>query len=430
MGQTTVEEAGGAAPAPASWTPIDPVLRFVAWVERRLARLTTGRWWAWKVVALATAVGMLLAGPPIGGAAPESSPLWRYVLDNSGPQLFDPDVPLDQHVGNLTFRVFPRLLGAGFGFEHQWQFLLVQFLFGLAFLWAAAKLFDEVLRSRVLAALLTIGTATIWAGATAWLENRGLFDAIAISLLALAMVARRPWVALPLALAAGFTDERAVIALPMVVLWQVMRPEPEPADVGDADADADVDADRADAIEPRSEAVTTRWRWRALLRPTPLVLMAALLIHFGIRTWLKHRYGLHENRNRYPENPFTQIRNYPNGLWGAFEGLWILVVAGVATFVHRRQWTEAVLVVLAGGASLTAGVSVVDISRAIAYAWPMVPLAMLGLVGIARPAVRTLIWLAVAVCVIWPMVYTAGDQTVDWSYPAPLVVVLNLPGVG
>jgi hypothetical protein len=420
---TTVEDTGGGGTA-ASWTPIDPVLRFVAWTERRLAGLATGRRWTWKVVVLAAAIGMFLAGPPLGSIPSDGEGLWPTVIGNSGPRLFDPSVPRVGQAGNLTFRVFPRLIGAALGFEHVWQFLLVQFLFGILLLWAAAKLFDEVLRSRVLAALLTIGTATIWGGATAWMETRGLFDGIAISLLGLAMVARRWWVALPLAIAAGFTDERAVIALPLVVCWQVMRPEQEAAE------DAAAESAPSDGVDARSEAVTTPWRWRGLLRPTPLLLMSAVLIHFAIRTWLKHRYGLHENEDRYPENPFTQIRNYPNGLWGAFEGFWILVVAGVASFVHRRQWTEAVVIVIGAGASLTAGVSVVDISRAVAYAWPAVPLALLGLVGIARPAVRTLVWFAVALCVVWPMVYAAGDQTVDWYYPAPLVVLLNVPGVG
>ncbi|MGN6693827.1 MAG: hypothetical protein ACTHN0_06580, partial [Aquihabitans sp.] len=292
MQDTTVEDTGGATAA-TSWTPIDPVLRFAAWAERRLARLTSGRWWTWKVVALSLVVGMFFAGPPLGGLPGDREGLWPTVIDNSGPRMFDPNVPLTGHAGNLTFRVFPRLIGAAFGFEHVWQFLLVQFLFGVLLLWAAAKLFDEVVRSRVLAALLTIGTATIWSGATAWMETRGLFDGIAISLLALAMVARRWWLALPLAVAAGFTDERAVIALPLVVCWQVMRPEPESLE------DAAVERP-GDGVDARSEAVTTPWRWRALLRPTPLLLMSAVLIHFAIRTWLKHRYGLHENQNRYP----------------------------------------------------------------------------------------------------------------------------------
>ena len=167
-----------------TWTPADPLVRFARFVDGWLDRITRGRWWAWKAMAVALLVGMLLAGPPFGGFQSPRAVVWRYDFANSGPQLFDPHVNLHDATGNLTFRVVPRLIGAAFGFDSQWQFYVMQLVFGVVLLWAVAQIYDEVLRSRVQATLLTVATACTWAGATAWVETRGLFDVVGIALAA------------------------------------------------------------------------------------------------------------------------------------------------------------------------------------------------------------------------------------------------------
>lgn len=401
-------------PVPDPWTPATPLIALARRIEGWLDRVLQGRWWAWKAMAISMATGMVLAAPPFGGWGKRTAVVWRYDLANSGPQLFDPHVNLTDATGNLTFRVVPRLIAAAFGFDQLWQYYVMQLVFGALLLWAVALIYDEVLASRVQAALLTVATAGTWAGATAWVETRGLFDVVGIAFLALCMRTRRPWLAMVFALAASFSDERALIALPIVICWHALRPEREIDDQVAA-----VPAERG--VGP----LVSRF-----LQPMPLLLLSIAVIHLAIRTWLKHRYGLVESHNRYPENPITQLRNYPNGVWGAFEGLWVVIVAGVATWVHRRQWAVAALVSLVGIPSLLAGTSVVDISRAIAFAWPLAPLAALGLRGLPVGAIRRVVWVATGVCVVWPLVYAAGDQTVDWFYPAPLVLFHLATGRG
>ena len=367
-------------------------------------------------MAVALVVGMVLAAPPFGGWGKRTAVVWRYDLANSGPQLFDPHVNLHDATGNLTFRVVPRLIAAAFGFDQLWQYYVMQLVFGALLLWAVAQIYAQILGSRSQATLLTVATACTWAGATAWVETRGLFDVVGIALLALCMLTRRSWLALLFALAASFSDERALIALPIVICWHAFRPEVA------VDAGAVERGDRLVAITTEPSLV------RRFLRPLPVLVALTVVLHLGIRTWLKHRYGLVESHNRYPDNPYTQLRNYPNGIWGAFEGLWLVIVAGIATLVHRRQWALALLFGVVGVPSLLVGMSVVDVSRAIAFAWPLAPLAALGLRGLPAGAIRRLVWITTGVCVVWPMVYAAGDQTVDWFYPAPLVVIHLVTG--
>lgn len=373
-----------------------PVRRAARIVDAWLDRVVVGRWWALRATAIAMATGMVLAGPPFGGFAQDWFPVWRYDLANSGPQLFDAGVNVDDQTGNLTFRVLPRLIGAILHLDQLWQFYVLQILFGALFLWMAATVYREAVGSRSLATLLTVATACTWAGATAWVETRGLFDAFGLAFLAVTLRVRHPAAVLAAALAASFCDERTIIVLPLVAAWQAWRPA-----VGDGE-------------------VLAAWR-----RLPVLALGAAALAHLAIRTWLKHRYGLPEGHNRYPENPLTQLRNYPNGLWGAYEGLWLLVAAGLATWWHRGQRWVVGAIVAFGSLPLIAGVSVVDISRAIAFGWPLVPVCLLGVRHLHHQVVRRLVWLATAVSMAWPMVYAAGDQSVDWAYPLPLVL-LNL----
>lgn len=413
VGAVAPERSVALAPVEEPWSPLTLVTRALRRCDRALDRLLVGRWWAWRGAATALVVGMFLAAPPIGGWDHADTPTWRYVLANSGPRLFDPHVDLHDQRGNLTFRVVPRLIAAAFSFDHQWQYYVVQLAFGVLFLWAAVHLFTEALGSQRLGTLLAIATAGTWAGATAWVESRPFFDAIGIALLALAMRSRRAAVVAVLALAATFSDERALIALPLVLCWHALRPA--------ADQDgADVDG----------SSTGTGATVRRFLGPTSFVLVGVVVAHLAIRTWLKHRYGLSEGQNRYPENPFTLSRNYPNGLWGAFEGLWFVVAAGLATLVHRRRWLAAGLVVLAASGPLLVGVSVIDISRAIAYAWPLAPVCALGLRGLPERPTRLLVWAATAACLAWPLVYASGDQTVDWLYPLPILLVHLATGVG
>ncbi len=407
-GASTTDRPGDA------WTPWTPLVSVAQTADRWLETLGGRRWWAFWSALLATGVGMVGAGPPLNGYGDERSVIWRYDLHNRGPQLFDPGVPLDGQVGNLTFRVVPRLIGGALGLDRMWQFQTLQLLVGVVFLWAAARLFAEALGSRPLATLLVVATAATWTGASAWLEVRGLFDPFSYAFLALAMWVRRPVAVGSVALAATFCDERALIALPPVLAWHAFRPE----------------AIETAVSPPAAGTGAASQGLRVFFRPATVAVAVAVAAHLAIRAWLKHRYGLQENHNRYPEDPLTQLRNYPNGLWGALEGLWIVVAAAVVTAWHGRRWVVVAVLVLAGVPSLLAGVSVVDISRSIGYVWPLAPLAtlVLGRSGLSHRVLHRVVWFATALSLAWPVLYTAGDQTIDWNYPLPLVIVRFLTG--
>ena len=57
---------------------------------------------------------------------------------------------------------------------------------------------------------------------------------------------------------------------------------------------------------------------------TAVLGLLAGIVHLVLRQLIKHRYGVSEGSNRSPGEPRAQLNNYPNGIWGALEGYWLL----------------------------------------------------------------------------------------------------------
>lgn len=209
----------------APWTPSTPLAAITTWVEAHLSRLTASRHWALTTTGLSVALGVLLAFPSYGnfiGYAKEAQ--WQHILERTrGDFVSQQGQVVDSRAINLTWRVVPRLIGWVLHITEPWQYLVLQAFFGAVLLWTAALLVEELLGDRVLAALTTVGVASTWSAASAWVEVRGNFDAIAVAFTLLMMRARRPWWILLFGGAAVFTDERVYFVLPLVALFHLYR---------------------------------------------------------------------------------------------------------------------------------------------------------------------------------------------------------------
>ncbi|MEZ5203543.1 MAG: hypothetical protein R2701_03915 [Acidimicrobiales bacterium] len=214
-------------------------------------------------------------------------------------------------------------------------------------------------------------------------------------LLLVAMLVRKPPLILVGALAATFVDERAFIVAPLVALWHLLRDD-----------------------DPRQPKAMRDLAW-----VPALTVVAAMAAHLVIRSWLKARYGVGEGQNRSPGDPWTQLNNYPNGIWGALEGYWLVALAGLATMWRSGRRLLATGASLVIGVMLLVGVSVFDISRSVGFIFPIVPVALLAMRPVERSWKESLLWVAAAVSLLWPLLYAADDRTVVWEYPLPLLIV-------
>ncbi|QXC59873.1 hypothetical protein KSP35_16015 [Aquihabitans sp. G128] len=374
-------------------------------LDRLVSRVAAGRWWQVRTAIVGLVLGVLLAGtypPPHFGEDAQ----WRYIIEHSRGSLFDPNIGPESREANLTFRFVPRLVGKVLFFDSPWAFVALQVVAAVVLLVVLAKLLDEALGDRRAAVVATVGTVGLWAVAGAWVDLRGNFDALAVLLLLVAMASRRPPIVFLVGLAATFTDERAVFALPIVAAWHLLRD--------------DHAAERA------------RRTWQAAARAVPWLPVGAALAagvgHLAIRQALKARYGIHEGRNRSPGEPLAQLNNYPSGIWGALEGYWFLTVAGLATTWHRGSRLVVLGCVGCVAVTIVVAMSVFDISRSVVFLFPVVPFAALGLRHLPRRATRGLVWTAALVSLAWPLLYAADQATVNWAYPLPLLLVDHLRG--
>lgn len=388
----------GATPAGVTpgWNPGTPILALRDRLDRAVGWVTERRFWELWTAVIAMAIGVLLAVPDFTHL--KKVTVWVYVIEHSQGPLVGPSPPESRNA-NLTFRFTPRIIGKVLQFSEPWHFAVLQILFGLLLLWLLARLVHEALGDRRLAVVTTVGSVGLWAVAASWTDFSGVFDGVAMALLLAAMVLRRLPLVLIAALAATFTDERALFALPLVALWHLWR---------DADGEA--------------IGLTVERRPRQAQIAAVLVFSVGIA-HIVIRQILKSRYGLSEGQNRSPGEPLAQLNNYPNGFWGALEGYWFLVGAGLISLAHLRRWWT---VVIASGTVLTLfiiGVSVFDISRAVGYMFPVVGLALLGLRTVDRAWVRGMVWTAATVTLVWPMIYAADESTVIWKMPTPLQIL-------
>ncbi len=85
-------------------------------------------------------------------------------------------------------------------------------------------------RGAALAAALAI--AGTYVGTSVWRDTCRWFDNCAHAFLALALVARSPWLAGGAVLLAGFTDERSLLIVPLLVLFHVFTGSPRATSVG------------------------------------------------------------------------------------------------------------------------------------------------------------------------------------------------------
>ena len=264
--------------------------------------------------------------------------------------------PPASHEAKLTYRITVPLVVYVFRLGPR-QVLAMNAALGVLLLYLVLGLAHRITGDRVVAVMVCVAVACCWPGQTAFHEYRGgYYDVLALCLLLLAMSARTPMAVASWTFLAGWTDERALIALPLLLL--------------------------AGADRRRREAMFNAGAVSLLLR--------ALLATF---------YST-PGAGVGPAVFVSQMATVPLGLWTGLGGGWILVVWSLFSLQHP--------VVLATAVGLLAGVAamVVGITRSAAYCLPAVFVALAILKH--HPRLRAVAVLAACVSVVLPSFYVEG----------------------
>jgi hypothetical protein len=365
------------------------LLAGLARAEPSLERRLQGRAWVPLSVLAALLVACLFSTPGFGW---RSAVYERYARRNFRPAV---ELQIERPLSDMS-RAFPawtnqakrtfRITAPAVALVTRSGVpgaVLFELLCGYAALHAAALLGERLLGSRSAGFSAALLLASNYFGTAALKDALFWFDSVAYGLLMLSMTASSPALRALAVCAACFTDERALLVLPLT-LWRW----------GD-------DAPGLGAF--RSEVAATGAGAAAYL-----VLRIALRAAFGLRTateGIGHKVLASQHASQLVAC-----------LWSPFEGAWLLVAVGC--FVLLRQAGPGRRAAAAGlayfAAYLAACFLVVDVTRSMSFAFVGVfPLlaALARRLGQAR--VRTLLLLAALVSLAAPNIFVWYDITYE-----------------
>jgi hypothetical protein len=388
-------------PLPAKQTATASVLRplvaaFYARLDAVAVRLTAGTHWKARAMLLILAFSLFRAFPNYNFLrAPGVAGTWEHaaikIADPAADMArFFPDA---SHEAKLTFRLTVPLVARVLHLGTAGQLALFA-VSGVLLLLCVLNLAEMVTGSRTVALSVTLATACTWPGLLAFHQLLGgFYDPVALWLLLLAMAARRPAIAAATLFAAAWTDERALVAMPLLCLFAVARSE----------------------------------------RPRCLAVLAGSLTYVATRIWLAHVWALPTSLGGTGVAVLLHnLHIVPLGVWAGLGGSWILVACALTILAARRRYLEFAALLLGIGLVTASALVVEDLTRSMAYALPAVLVALNVLVRYETPhTVERIAQAAALVCVLMPTWFVqSGDAS--WMLPLPvqLLRLLVYPRLG
>jgi hypothetical protein len=380
--------------------------RFIPWLYEwvdRFPRLASQHWRS-QVATLVLAISLFFCFPWYPGMSKKP---WDAVLESARHPLQDVGYGQGSHAARLIFRPVVPFIG-GLLHLNIAGYIVLQAAAGVAIFIIFITVAERFIDDRAVCLLLLAAFGATYAGVMSFVELRGIFDGIALLFVLLALVWRRPALIVLLAFIAPWTDERALVAFGFVIVfWQVQWKTARPESSGGGRSSNL-------RISPQAVAVAVGM---LLYGASRLIVTLAWDLPTGVDSG--------DGAGR----AIDQINNLPVGVWTGLEGLWILPILSLAVLIKRRELLTAAIFFLTMATLVIFAMSVVDITRSMAYLAPAT-LASLPVLTENFPAayLRRLVGLAFVASVIWPVYYAGGKSTLYWIYPLPLQVVNSLAG--
>ena len=272
--------------------------------------------------------------------------------------------------------------------------LVVQPLAGVLFLVLMLKLLTKATEDAATAMVMVAGMAFIYTGKAFYVDVVGYFDGMAMLLILLAMWSKGLLLPMTMSLMAFFVDERAIMAVPTVVLWQQY--------VGGV------------ALMPFGK------KWK--LSSAGVGIGISVIIYLIMRYLIGREFGLGAEVGSTPllglETLRTNYATMPLLLLTGIEFYWVAVGAVVVYALRKGGAGWCMLVFAYLGAAVFASLLSLDVTRSIAYLFPAVVLGMVMVVKeeglqIGRGFAAGLLVLAI----LFPPIFSVGNMHL-WMGPA------------
>jgi hypothetical protein len=356
---------------------------------------TQGEYWLLKVTLAAFACGMFFAFPSYDALFHgDYLQAWQAVLEKTSNPLLDMSQVYGpgSHESKLTFRLVVPVVAHYLGLGVKGMVFL-QSLAGVFILALSAWIGFQITRDRATALFTALLVAGTYAGSMAFVEMRGIFDGVAVLFLLLALSSKRFVLISVFIFLAAWTDERGLVAAALVFAYHAL-----PGGSG-------------------------QWRdWHTLLKPAPLAVIAGGLAYLVSRYILASYFDLTTATEGVGLNLLVdQLNLFPMGTWTALEGGWLLLILAAILLYRYKAYYHLFLVFIGVGAIIVVSMSVVDITRSMAYMIPVVFIAIKVVAAVEQKDTYLHYFVVAAIFTLLSANYYAGgEKTIWWQYPLPL----------
>jgi hypothetical protein len=375
-------------------------LRFLGWLNA----FTSAGNWKFKITFLALALSLFFAFPSyqtyLSGKLNEK---WEAVSEQiKAPLATHDNYSNDSHFSKLAFRLTVPMIAHVLHVDRVGCFLIQGVFFVLMF-YVLLSLAYAVTNDKVLASLILLGFAFMFVGNVLVSDLRAVFDGVAFCFMALTMLNRNFFLVLIFSLLAYFTDERALVASGLILIWFVIR-------------------------EKQLDTFSLKDFFR--LNAASLALVCSWVVYFIGRYLLGHIFGLKTSTGG--TNMLShQLNNILFGAWTGLEGFWVLVLLGFLALWIRRFYVLGFAIVLAMLVVMYIAYSVIDITRSFAYIFPVIFIFLHILSRMENPArLRQYVFLSFLICLV-PTYYTDGEGSILYYFPLPFRIAglfMHQPG--
>jgi hypothetical protein len=287
------------------------------------------------------------------------------------------------HESKLTFRLFPVFVGKVFLFN-KFAFLVFQYILGLLSIRFVLEILIKKLENITFAFLLTLAYGFLYVGKVSFIEMRGIFDGVAIFLLILPFRIKHPLVVFFSIFFAAWTDERGLIASSFIFIYFLY------------------------SYLKEKSFHTNKVLYSIIL---------SWFLYFLSRVFLSYFYGLETNAGGINFKTLAlNLELAPLSLFGGLEGFWVLFFMA---FVFKKTKIGLIdyLAIFSTSIVLFVSFMVYDVSRSLAYLFPVVFLALQIIIDTDKKMITNkLIWILFWLSFLYPAYCIAGIKT-NWSKP-------------
>lgn len=354
----------------------------LAWLQRFLA----GDRWKWKATFWLVVLSLFFQFPAYNYlwahlTGTEINPFWVHIQEQRQHLLTWTEQPPGSHLEKTVFRLTVPFIAWLLHLGTLGLYLL-QFAMGAVMILLTLGFCERERGDRIGAFLFTGGLAFTYAGSAAFFDIWGQRDPFGYFFLALAVFSRKPLAVFVATLLGAFSDERALIASPLVLLHHTLNAPGSPTN------------GRA-PFRPSARSLSVAGAWVAYL------LLRSALVHFcGFRTGTGE-LGL--------DMFFRNLDQLLWGLWSGLEGQWLIVLVFLMYLLRGEGWKWALLFLGSIGMVAAAALLVDDTTRSMAYGFVALLPAFAWMSRRVDPQhVRVVLFFSFLVSFVHPLYFKLG----------------------